>query len=557
MALEPILGQTVELDAKLKRQFYPILLLLRGLDVVTTQEHHRSRHADPVPDSLQTLEDVFHAFVCKVALLCCTEPSGHSVSACAVVQLSDRVQYVFASNNRKPQQLQTVASGVSSILSMLKDDIPSSSEERDSLHQGIFLSALKLCHLRVRSYLRGLTEQLNSCLEACKRDSTSEDDTIASVLQPLLKAAGLALTNNEVGVNEVVFPATIELITSINSILRRDVYKNIKARILREERLRSSTCWYELNHILGRLNSYRQTVDILFRARENWPELFDEFEFAFIPSSTKISTPWPTNPWAADKIITRLTSQPNLLSTYKTQVQTLQNRVNLDEVLGKLWRGESIKNASDSGSDSETGSESRTLTKGNPPKPIVHAEILIHHWLENTEGGIRPERFFGRYKFIGSSKPTCRLCSYFFQEYPTDVQVRESHRNIYENWRMPDIYKRDGDEAEKLRRGVMLKIKARMAQDIARAMSDRLAVGRPHDSDTYSMIGRRPDPLTLEIGSMTSLSDITESMNTLSLVSAQRGTSYIEIANVKKKAGSDDEDENDGGVLLYAGRRKG
>lgn len=353
----------------------------------------------------------------------------------------------------------------------------------------------------------------------------------------------------------VNFPATVDLITSISEILRRDDYKVIKGRILREERLQSSTYWYELNHVVGRLNSYRQTVDVLFRARENWPELFAEFDFSFIPSSSKIATPWPANPWKAEKIVTRLTSEADLIEQYKTQVQTIQNRVNLEDVLGKLWRGESIHGASDSGSESsEAVSEVTEETTVNPTRPIVHAEIQIHHWLENTEGGIRPERFFRGYKFIGSSKPTCRLCSYFFQDYPTDVQVRQSHRNIYLNWRMPDIYKHQGTEAEKLRQRVMLKIKARMAQDIARAMSDRLAVGRPHDSDTYSMTGRQPELPASAIVNTTSLSDITESLNMMSLISAQRGN-LIAIGNVKEK-GSDDEDENDGGVLLYTGRRK-
>ena len=289
-------------------------------------------------------------------------------------------------------------------------------------------------------------------------------------------------------------------------------------------------------------------MDVLYKARGNWPELFHKFEVDFIPSSTKISTPWPTNPWTVSKILGRSTSEANLLATYKNQAEILQSRFDLDEIIAKLWRGESVDEALGSESDSETTDESREQSKGSPPKLIVHAEILIHNWLENTTGGTRPERFFQGYKFIGSSKPTCKLCSYFFQEYPTDVQVRESHRNIYEKWRMPDIFVHQGNEAEKLRQRTMLKIKARMVQDIARAMRERLADGTPHDSDTYSMLGQQRNPQSLAIGSTTSLNDITERLDTLRLVSAQRGIFFAK-AEVKEQ-GSDDEDQNDGGALL-------
>lgn len=172
--VETVSGQPVNLTPGLKRQFYPTLLLLRGLEVITTQQHKRRKHLDSTPDLTQTLEDEFQSFVCKLAFLCCTEPQSGSVSACTVLQLPDKIQYIFASNDRKPRQLEVVRCGVSAILNMLRGDIPSSLQDRAILHRRLLQAILKLSHLKLRSYLRGLIEQLKSCLEACKRESMTE-----------------------------------------------------------------------------------------------------------------------------------------------------------------------------------------------------------------------------------------------------------------------------------------------------------------------------------------------------------------------------------------------
>ncbi|KAJ9143181.1 hypothetical protein NKR19_g6963 [Coniochaeta hoffmannii] len=117
----------------------------------------------------------------------------------------------------------------------------------------------------------------------------------------------------------------------------------------------------------------------------------------------------------------------------------------------------------------------------------VHAEVNLLLYLEQTEGGTEDSRFFQGIKFIGTSKPPCKLCSYFFQDYSTDVEVRASHGNLYGTWLMPDINSnqhssRGGTETLKVAR----KIRDRLREDLLRSLKGGQVSGRPHDSSNYT-----------------------------------------------------------------------
>jgi len=79
-------------------------------------------------------------------------------------------------------------------------------------------------------------------------------------------------------------------------------------------------------------------------------------------------------------------------------------------------------------------------------RPIVHAEILLLNWLDLTTadgvhgpGRIDHSRFWNDWAYIGSSKPTCKLCAYYFQAHRSGVGYRPSHGNLYMPWRGPDV----------------------------------------------------------------------------------------------------------------------
>ncbi|KAF4501992.1 hypothetical protein FAGAP_1783 [Fusarium agapanthi] len=291
----------------------------------------------------------------------------------------------------------------------------------------------------------------------------------------------------------------------------------------------STTYWSDFVHVAGRLLTYKRAVDLMDLVAKIWPQLFSDIQICMIPSSSTVPGILPMNPWTAAQIMSKMTSDESLLGRFAAQLGSLSVH-DIDAKVSELWR--------------------------SAPKPMVHAEVLVHDWLENTEGGIRPERFFNRWKFIGSSKPPCKLCSYFFDEYPTDVQVRPSHQNAYFAWRMPDVYEYQGEEASRKRMLVMDSIKTRIRADVMRILSEKLADGRTHDSSAYISLwrgiapGPPNDPISLE-----ATTQLLES-HTLS-TKHEQGSTDRKPANEVVKVLDENEEGLDGNYeeeLLFRGR---
>lgn len=247
--------------------------------------------------------------------------------------------------------------------------------------------------------------------------------------------------------------------------LHKDSYllSLIRQRIAGEHKLANGTYWTEMCHISDRLKAYKSAIDTIFVARDNWPELFENFEVRFIPSPNRIANPLQAGPKTSAQLIQVSTSDQNLLPYLKKDLEELQLKHNIDDIIANEWK--------------------RGL------KPTVHAEVQIHSWLMSSDGGTRFERFFGKYKFIGSSKPTCKLCFYYF-EGGTDVKVRPSHRNLYTHWRVPDLYDYEKG-GENRRKDLVHMIKKRVVSDIERTINEKLADGRNHDSTDHraSLLG--------------------------------------------------------------------
>lgn len=109
-------------------------------------------------------------------------------------------------------------------------------------------------------------------------------------------------------------------------------------------------------------------------------------------------------------------------------------------------------------------------------RPVVHAELLILQSLEQDEF-VHPSNFFGSWKYIGSSKPTCWLSHYYFQIHKGRFQVRSTHMNLYLNWKAPDVFGRDGDAAIKAREDMMNAMVKPIRQDGHRTLEERIPLG--------------------------------------------------------------------------------
>jgi hypothetical protein len=250
------------------------------------------------------------------------------------------------------------------------------------------------------------------------------------------------------------------LIKAIDQIYQSEMNELILNKT-KEGTMNVSECWREFRHAAGRLESYLLAIRVLISTRSRWPSLFDNFTVNYVASSTPAPNPLGmgnrSKKLSTDSVIGRMTSDHSKMVRYKAHAQELQ-KFGLDDEL-------------------------RHKAQSKKFRPIVHSEVLLLASLER-DGGTHPSRFFNGYKYIGCSKPTCRLCEYYFSAHTSGLEVRPTHRNIYPNWRMPDVYQREVHDVGKQREDLMGRILVRIREDAFRVLSEKVTEKKIHDSNT-------------------------------------------------------------------------
>jgi hypothetical protein len=268
-----------------------------------------------------------------------------------------------------------------------------------------------------------------------------------------------------------VIGSVIRCIDTVKEYRRSPLQIFIKRRAAKEERLRKNQSpWSNLHHIGGRLLAYQYDVETLISAHHIWEDsdLFRDFDVNFLDSGgSNLASPLNFSPQSPDDIINSI--PPSTCSNKEKKV-LLQHAAELrpfglDESLEKQWK--------------------RKLD------PTVHAEMMLHDWLTRTPGGVQSARFFGGWQYIGTSKPVCRLCRYYFDIIATPVHFRNDHPNSYANWRLPDIRPRSKSpqhlqEACDVWRETMDQIKARLYTDLRRVLVEKASDKKQNDSNTYT-----------------------------------------------------------------------
>jgi len=194
----------------------------------------------------------------------------------------------------------------------------------------------------------------------------------------------------------------------------------------------------------------------------------------------------------------------------------------------------------------------RTKTTKQKFQPIVHAEVHLLDWLDSDDV-THPSKFFKHYKYIGCSKPTCRLCEQYFIVHPSGVKVRSPHRNLYTNWRMPDVYEDQGLQAVENRKKLIDKILRLVREDAFRVLVERVPEGKRHDSNTDptyqfgSVTSRRTEGTNCLEASLTSLHlDCRSIRGTCSVRQSLKSAQLI----AETDDGDDDDNDDTGGVKI-------
>lgn len=183
---------------------------------------------------------------------------------------------------------------------------------------------------------------------------------------------------------------------------------------------RSMECWAELLHTMRRILAYQQSVQFFLLAKEKWPSLFQNPTVDFLGSSRPVPKPIRNKSLFAENIVGRMTSDPNVMEIFRQFVRDLQ-AFDLDERLRQEYQRDTFK-------------------------PTVHAEVLLLDWVWK-QSKIAPLSFFNNCTYIGSSKPTCKLCDFYFQVHQLKIGHRMSHGNLYSSWRVPDVFPQQGEAA--------------------------------------------------------------------------------------------------------------
>lgn len=219
-----------------------------------------------------------------------------------------------------------------------------------------------------------------------------------------------------------------------------------------------SNCWSELRHYARRLRSYSQGIGTLIAAAQTFPMLFENFEVKFVMSSSPDDNPIQKKV-AADQILRTMVRDPTDIAKYIALFEDTRSlSLNVNKSIQDMVADETFK-------------------------PIVHAELLVLQSLEK-ENRTHPSCFFNSLKYIGSSKFTCRLCHHYFQAHNGGFEVRPTHGNLYINWKPPDVFQRDGEEAIRARENMLNTIVIPIRSDALRTLSNQVPLGRQHDSST-------------------------------------------------------------------------
>lgn len=234
----------------------------------------------------------------------------------------------------------------------------------------------------------------------------------------------------------------------------------------------NETPWTELRHAIGRLHSYSIAMLVFVEARKEWPELFDKgVEITHVPSARRCGNPirMKQSRCTGGDILRILNADGGIIHAYReSAVHYNTMGVDLDANI-------------------------RDQVKAEDYTTVVHAELNVANSIsleEQDPDTEEPVRFFletelkerGYDRYIGSSKPTCLLCSMYLKEHPMHFGHRPTHSNLYIKWRAPDISRDGHGELLEVRRLIIERMVTKLTSIVSDTIFTRTGIRRRHDS---------------------------------------------------------------------------
>ncbi|KAK4226277.1 hypothetical protein QBC38DRAFT_393576, partial [Podospora fimiseda] len=462
----------IDLPPSLRKRFYESVVFLYTFRNLLKKQTDGTKAPDLESITDKSPQATFFCFVNKLALVCHSRRGRDTITAFAVLQTGP-IEYWFASNNRTAQELEDVRRYVTTLLNTLgqseDDEVQDASLQEDSpLFANLMGQVLEFNrpHIVETHIEYQLIRNIDFCIDACNKEASQPDALfVANQLQSLKTLAEPSL---EPGLDNAQFiQHTRQLLLSISTSYHLPRFKQYLSSQTRQDREDSNhTPWTQLYHGIGRLQAYTLAVKTFLSVRLRWRDLFESFEIIPIPSSEPSADP-PSIRRSSSGIITRLSKDPSVQSVINSKPSLITQ---LDKGISEAIKRKHFL-------------------------PIVHAEVLLAEHILGAERGdsgdhhIRffNEAVFGRY--IGCSKPTCRLCELYFQAPRTftqelPIKVRPGHHNFYHAWKVPDVLVGEEKQAERRNR-VLEWMVATIKDEAVRTVLRGFAVRSSHDSNTY------------------------------------------------------------------------
>ncbi|KAF5688952.1 hypothetical protein FCIRC_1582 [Fusarium circinatum] len=512
----------VSLKSRQKRRLYEPIVLYKALTEIT-HEQGALRPAE-APERPRTEEERYHHFLNKLASICDSTKGGRTVTSIAVLDEEERYKYVFACNQIFDGDLDDTRDLLTTVLTSLCDFHTFPLERKKTVESEILKKILSFNSSRINCYLNALkAKNIVECLEYCQLQTDTADISVKEGLRALDGSIEHTTFKN-MGENEC-FETYNTIQHALETFLTREIkgYIDIRATNGRFSEGRSFVCWSELRHSVSRLQSYKKTVQDLIAAEREWPDIFQEFEVVPVKSSLAEPNPLGKKSEKASNIIGRMCSNEASRQRYCDLAQNLQRMFDLDDRI-------------------QTQCTKATF------KPVVHCEILVLEWIMALNREMAREHhprvtFFKDWSYIGSSKPACQLCRYYFDTsgQHNGIHTRAGHGNLYTNWRFPDLHESDGTFGQTRRQSIFNSMIEKIRQDAFGILVMRNSEGKKHDSSTHPLMSvRYTDVQTeLSVGDLPSVDELGEGFAT--------GLSLDSPSNSLEESDFDDED---GGTSL-------
>ncbi|UPL02105.1 hypothetical protein LCI18_013039 [Fusarium solani-melongenae] len=442
-------------------KFYEPAVLLNALNFT-------EREAAPPGDFDATIDttdprQLFQAFVYKLGHVCDSQKGNYGATITSFYVLKDEdevgaAHYWFASNQRTPEELEATAEYMRELLGKVWD----LDEDLASLKRELLSDVMWFNRPRLEYYFRQISDRAAKCRDSCL--DTNDDEVVH------LGARAIKLLEQ----------------------LCRSPEGKIMAERAREGRkfgVPSQECWSDLQHMINRTTAYSQSVRFILAAKVRWPGLFKRFKVSFIESSQRMEGPFRNKSQTADGIVGRMTRKQKMIDTFRAFARDLQ-RFKLDDLITEVWKDPNFR-------------------------PIVHAEVLLLDHLDK-KGLLEPRFFFNEWMYIGSSKPTCKLCHHYFTlHHVPNVGHRSSHGNLYLHWRFPDVLKSQGETGIQNRQIMVDRVLQKVRKEAFDIVSRKVTSSyKGDDSFTYS--AAMPDRSTVA-GSVVDPDDLTSMIGHLDL----------------------------------------